>query len=123
MGPLVSSFLIDHFQLFGLAQGFSGLSRAPPAAEPAFATPLVYRWIRHPLYAGFLMAFWATPKMSLGHLVFAGGMTAYILAGIWFEERDLVAQFGARYLRYRESAGMLLPRLRPGKPTGEARQG
>ena len=118
---LLSSFLIDHFQLFGLTQGFSRLLRTPPAAGPAFATPAVYRWIRHPLYTGFILAFWAAPKMSLGHLVFAGSLTGYILVAIWFEERDLVAQFGSRYLRYRERTGMLAPRLRPGKAAREAR--
>jgi methanethiol S-methyltransferase len=108
---LLSTFLINHFHLFGLSQGFARLiGRAVP--EPQFTTPLFYKWVRHPLYTGFLLAFWAAPQMSLGHLVFAVGMTGYILVGILFEERDLLAQFGTRYLDYRERTGMLLPRLR-----------
>jgi len=108
---LASTFLISHFHLFGLSQGFSRiLKRGQP--DLAFVTPLFYRWIRHPLYLGFILAFWAAPRMSLGHLFFAVATTGYILIGVWFEERDLVAQFGERYLRYRETTGMLLPKLR-----------
>ncbi|HEV7157160.1 MAG TPA: NnrU family protein [Caulobacteraceae bacterium] len=109
---LISTFLISHFQLFGLSQGFAGLLRRNQP-DIAFTTPLFYRWIRHPLYLGFIIAFWAAPRMSLGHLLFAAATTGYILIGIWFEERDLIAHFGERYLGYRQSAGMLLPRLRP----------
>jgi protein-S-isoprenylcysteine O-methyltransferase Ste14 len=107
---LLSTFLINHFHLFGLTQGFTPLTGrvAPP---PKFSIPFLYRWVRHPLYAGFILAFWAAPRMSVGHLLFAGLATGYILVGIWFEERDLVAQFGERYQRYRESVGMLIPRL------------
>jgi protein-S-isoprenylcysteine O-methyltransferase Ste14 len=117
---LISTFLISHFHLFGLVQGFSRLfGLSPPGQE--FTTPLFYRWVRHPLYVGFILAFWAAPRMSLGHLLFAAVCTCYILVGIWFEERDLVAQFGARYLRYRESVGMLFPKLRPPRDSETAR--
>ena len=108
---LISTFLISHFHLFGLVQGFSGFLRRP-VPESAFVTPLFYRWLRHPIYAGFLLAFWAAPHMSLGHLFFAIATTGYILIGIWFEERDLIAQFGARYQQYRANVGMLVPRIR-----------
>jgi len=108
---LVSTFLINHFELFGLQQVYARLRRqAPP--EPDFGTPLLYRYVRHPLYAGLLLGFWSVPLMTAGRLVFAIGSTAYILIGIAFEERDLLRQFGERYHRYRAEVGMLLPRRR-----------
>lgn len=108
---LGSTFMISHVHLFGLSQGFARLRRRAPAPAD-FKTPALYRWLRHPIYAGFVVAFWATPTMSLGHLLFAVATTGYILIGIWFEERDLVAQFGDRYRAYRASVGMMWPKLR-----------
>lgn len=105
---VASSFFINHFELFGLQQVAMRMLRREQAA-PQFRTPLLYRHVRHPLYLGFVFAFWATPRMTAGHLLFAAGATAYILVGIWFEERDLVALFGQRYRDYQRKVGMLLP--------------
>jgi protein-S-isoprenylcysteine O-methyltransferase Ste14 len=106
---LVSTFLINHFELFGLQQVFARLTgREMPA--PEFRTPLLYRYVRHPLYLGILLSLWSVPLMTAGHLLFSTGFSAYILVGIWFEERDLIAQFGVRYRRYRAEVGMLVPR-------------
>lgn len=105
---LLSTFLINHFELFGLQQVYAHLrdKRLPP---PEFKTPSLYRWVRHPLYLGLLLAFWATPTMTLGHLLFAVTNTGYILIGLLLEERDLLGVFGGQYRRYQEQVSMLVP--------------
>lgn len=105
---LLSTFLINHFDLFGLSQAwFHGVTRDD--APPNLREPLFYKYVRHPLYLGFVIAFWATPYMTISHLLFAGGMTVYILVGIAHEERDLLRYFGSAYDDYRKRVGMLLP--------------
>ncbi len=106
---LASSYMIDHFELFGLRQVFDA-ARGAAARVQAFKTPLLYRLVRHPLMLGFLLAFWATPHMTAGHLLFAFMTTGYVLVGVRLEERDLVAQFGATL---RSSIADVVPMLMP----------
>ncbi|MEO7938266.1 MAG: methanethiol S-methyltransferase [Burkholderiaceae bacterium] len=105
---VVSTFLLNHFELFGLQQVFFRLTdRTVPHAE--FRTPMLYRYVRHPLYLGLLLGMWSVPVMTAGHLLFSLGLSLYILIGIAFEERDLLRQFGERYRIYKQQVGMLIP--------------
>ena len=108
---LYTTFLIDHFDLFGLKQVWRRLSQKAYRA-PAFRTPALYKLVRHPLYVGWLIIFWSAPVMTVAHLIFALGTTAYILIAIRWEERDLVTAYGAAYVDYRDRTPMLIPRLR-----------
>ena len=105
---LVSTFLIDHFELFGFKQVWRHW-KSQTFEPPAFRTPGVYKFVRHPLYLGFIVAFWSAPRMTLGHLYFAAVCTAYILVAIQFEERDLVRIHGEDYKVYRSGVSMLVP--------------
>jgi len=111
-----STFLINHFELFGLHQVANNLvGREMPAAR--FRTPVIYKVVRHPIYLGFIIAFWAAPVMTAGHALFAAVTTAYILIGIMLEERDLVEQYGDDYRRYRAQVSMLVPWRKSAAPT------
>jgi protein-S-isoprenylcysteine O-methyltransferase Ste14 len=100
-----SSFFIDHFEMFGVRQTLL----SPRADDGGFRTPLLYRRVRHPLYLGFVIAFWAAPTMTAGRLLFSACMTAYVFIGMAFEERDLIARFGDAYRNYRNRVRMILP--------------
>jgi protein-S-isoprenylcysteine O-methyltransferase Ste14 len=110
-----ATFLINHFELFGLQQVFENL-RGRRITPIKFKTPGLYKVSRHPIYLGLVLGFWATPQMSEGHLLFAIGTTAYIFIGIFFEERDLIANFGDDYRRYRQRVPMLFPLFKRSAP-------
>lgn len=114
---LISTFLLNHFELFGLQQAWLHL-RGRKAEPHVLRQPLFYKWVAHPLYSGFFLAFWATPHMSYGHLLLSLGMSVYMLIAIGYEERDLTSYYGEEYTRYRSSVGKLFPRLgrRPATP-------
>jgi methanethiol S-methyltransferase len=121
---LASTFMINHFELFGLRQVFLAW-RGKPYTDLGFRTSLLYRLVRHPIMLGFIVAFWATPRMTAGHLLFAIATTAHILIAVQLEERDLLAAVGNEYREYRHRVPMLLPRpLRRTEataPSGERR--
>ncbi len=105
---LLSTFMIGHFELFGLSRVVLHL-RGEAEAAASFKTPGFYQYVRHPIMLGFLVAFWATPTMTYGHLLFAAGTTGYILIALQLEERNLVDFFGAQYREYKRSVSMLIP--------------
>lgn len=113
---LVSTFLIDHFELFGVRQVYLHFT-GQPFRTADFQTRALYRYVRHPLLSGFVIAFWVTPTMSVGHLFFAAMTTAYILVAVQLEERDLVTSHGDEYREYQRQVGMLIPRLSRSKST------
>lgn len=116
---LLSTFLINHFELFGLQQAWFAL-RDKATAAPQLRQPFFYKLVRHPLYSGFFLAFWATPHMTAGHLLLAAGMSVWMLLAIRAEEKDLVAVFGRDYEEYRAKVGMLAPGIgrTPASPAG-----
>jgi methanethiol S-methyltransferase len=105
---LFGTFLINHFNLFGLQQVYNNLNSREPGTQ-SFVTPLFYKFVRHPIMLGFIIAFWAAPYMTIGHMLFSVGTTAYILIAIQFEERDMVGMYGAEYKKYQREVSQIIP--------------
>ena len=108
LGAFVATFMIDHFELFGLHQGYRVLKNIPDPVT-GFQIRYFYNYVRHPIQAGTIIGLWATPSMGYGHLLLSAGMTAYILIGLYFEEKDLVRVFGEKYKEYRQTTPILIP--------------
>jgi len=108
---LLSTFMISHFNLFGLKQVYD-YWKGNAQESPDFMEPGFYKYVRHPLMLGFLIAFWSTPVMTVGHLIFSLGMTIYILVGVWFEEKTMVQQFGNDYKDYRSRVPKFFPGIK-----------
>lgn len=108
---LWSTFLINHFELFGLSQVWHN-QISKPMPKPVFKTPYLYKFVRHPMQFGILIVFWSTPLMTVGHFLFASSMTIYVLIGLWFEERSLLREFGEDYAHYQKHVPMLIPRAK-----------
>ncbi|TNE57765.1 MAG: isoprenylcysteine carboxylmethyltransferase family protein [Sphingomonadales bacterium] len=106
----ISTWLLNHFELFGLQQAWHNMT-GKQAAPPQMRTPLFYKFVRHPIYTGFFIAFWSTPDMTYGHLLAAVGFTIYIMIGIAYEEKDLLDVFGDQYAEYRKRVGAFIPGL------------
>jgi methanethiol S-methyltransferase len=116
---LISTFLINHFELFGLQQAWLHCW-GRECGEPELRQPFFYKWVAHPLYSGFFLAFWAAPQMTVGHLLLAMGVSIYMLIAIRYEERDLTDLFGDEYRRYRSGVGMLMPKFGRGRSKSAA---
>ncbi|MFP3854897.1 MAG: methanethiol S-methyltransferase [Anaerolineales bacterium] len=118
---LAATFMISHTHLFGLKQVYDH-AQGKEQAGPKFQTPGLYRYLRHPLMLGFFIAFWSTPRMTVGHLLFSAVTTGYILIAVQLEERDLMHRFGERYRRYRQQVPMFFPRIRRNQTQSDPRE-